>query len=149
MRCTARFLLVLTAAAVAASPASAQAPQDAIAVVDAFHAAMAAGDSAAALATLHEDLVVFESGRVEHGRAEYRAHHFGADMAFSLETERALISRSSGGDADVAWVLSRTHTTGTFRDRDVDSEGDETMVLHRTAAGWRIVHIHWSQRRRS
>ena len=53
-----------------------------LATVTAFHAALAAGDSAAALALLAPDAVVLESGEVET-RAEYAAHHLAADIEFS------------------------------------------------------------------
>jgi hypothetical protein len=41
---------------------------------------------------------------------------------------------------------ARTHTMGRIGDRDVDSNGVETMVLVHTPDGWRIRHIHWSSR---
>lgn len=43
---------------------------------------MAAGDSAALLTMLADDLVVLESGGLET-RAEFRTHHLPADIAFA------------------------------------------------------------------
>ncbi|HEX9691415.1 MAG TPA: nuclear transport factor 2 family protein [Gemmatimonadales bacterium] len=126
----------------------AQAPSPALAAVAAFHSAMEAGDSATVLSLLHPDVVVFESGRMEAGRDEYRSHHLGADMEAAQGLTRDVTFEESGGSGDVAWVIARTRTTGAFRGREIDSEGDETMVLRHTEAGWRIVHIHWSQRPR-
>lgn len=127
----------------AATPAAADDPAT---TVDAFHAALAAGDRDAALALLAEDLTVFESGWAERTREEYAGHHLGADMEFSAATEREIAARSRGEAGDTAWVLTETRTTGTFRDREISSLGLETMVLRRTGDGWRIAHIHWSSR---
>ena len=49
--------------------------------VAAFHAALAAGDSVAALELLAPDAQILESGSSET-LAEYRAHHLPADIAF-------------------------------------------------------------------
>ena len=51
----------------------------AAATVDAFHAALTAGNTAAAARLLAEQALIFESGEVEHGKAEYVAHHLPAD----------------------------------------------------------------------
>jgi ketosteroid isomerase-like protein len=47
---------------------------------------------------------------------------------------------------DVAWVVSTSRTTGTYRERQINSAGAELMVLSRTPEGWRIRAIHWSSR---
>ncbi|MGH7569504.1 MAG: nuclear transport factor 2 family protein [Gemmatimonadales bacterium] len=118
-----------------------------VAVVHAFHQAVTAGDSVRALALLLPDLVVFEAGAVEASRDEYRASHLSADMAFAQATRREVLSERTGTAGDVAWVLTESRATGTFRGRPVDSRGVETMILRRTPEGWRIAHIHWSSRR--
>ena len=48
---------------------------------------------------------------------------------------------------DVAVVMNRTQVTGTYRDREINSTGTETVVLRQGDGNWRIVHIHWSSRR--
>ena len=118
-----------------------------MAVVRAFHEALTAGDSAGALAALAEDVVIYESGGVEASRAEYASHHLGADMMFAAAVTREVEHQTSGMSGDVAWVLSRSHTTGTFRDREMNTRGTETMLLRRTDDGWKITHVHWSSRR--
>ena len=115
--------------------------------MDAFHAALSAGDSVTALGFLSPDVVIFESGGAEMSREEYRSHHLGADIEFSLSTSREITERSVEAGTDVAVVLTRSTTKGTFRDRDIDSVGVETMIVVRTADGWMISHIHWSSRR--
>ncbi len=116
-------------------------------VVRAFHEALASGDSVTALELLAEDVLIYESGGVEASREEYRSHHLPADIAFASSTERELTVERSGKSGDVAWVLSRSTTTGTFREQEINSIGTETILLGLTADGWRIQHIHWSSRR--
>lgn len=146
----------LALAAVAAAPASAQQPSRtpasdsaaAAAVVERFHRALADADSALALALLSDDVVILESGDVE-SRAEYRAHHLPADIAFAraVKSERSPVRVALRGD--VAWATATSTTRGRFHDRDVNSAGAELMVLTRAPDGWRISAIHWSSHKRS
>lgn len=119
---------------------------EAATVVDAFHAALEAGDTAAALALLAPDVMIFEEGGAERSRDEYASHHLGSDAAFAAASEATLSRRSGQAGGDVAWVVSEGRTTGQFNGRTVDRLTTETMVLKRHAAGWRIHHIHWSSR---
>jgi ketosteroid isomerase-like protein len=133
-------------------PAQAQkptsAPPDAAmiqAVVEGFHAALAAGDSSRALEYLHPDLIVYESGHAET-LDEYRNGHLASDIAFSravvFETVGDVIVRGS----DLSLYLREYRMKGAFRDREIDVGGVETMVLAPTPDGWKIRHIHWSSR---
>lgn len=117
------------------------------AVVERFHAAVAAGDSSTVLQLLADDAVVLESGGMET-RAEFRTHHLPADIAFAraVHSERGAVGVTVAGDAAWAWSTSTTH--GTYSDRPVDSANAELMVLARTPAGWRIRAVHWSSRSR-
>jgi ketosteroid isomerase-like protein len=134
----------------AAPPASTgtetEAAASAIAVVDAFHAALRSGAADAVLAVLAEDVMVLEEGGTERSREEYAGHHLPADMAFASATTAEVTRRAAWVEGDVAWVLSEGRTTGTFNDRPVNSVTAETMILHKSADGWRIRHIHWSSR---
>ncbi len=131
-----------------ASSARGAAPDSAAvtATVEAFHAALAAGDSAAAMALLAPDVVVQEAGDVET-REEYAAHHVGADIEF----ERAVPGERKVGRVfqrgDVAWITATSVTRGTFRGRAIASQGAELMILSRSDVGWRIRAIHWSSHR--
>jgi len=116
------------------------------ATVDRFHQALRSGDRAAALDALSPDVTVFESGGAELSRDEYASHHLAGDIAFSAAVATEVTARWTGGEGDTAWVLSRTASRGTYRGRDVDRRGVETMLLRRLAGVWRIVHVHWSSR---
>jgi ketosteroid isomerase-like protein len=116
---------------------------DVLATVQAYHAALAAGDSAAAIRLLHPEVVIFESGHAET-LAEYRGGHLPADIRFAAATRRTVTSESVAVSRDFALYTGGSHTTGQVRDRNIDARGVETMVLVRTSDGWRIRHIHWS-----
>lgn len=130
------------------APAARLAPaaSEAAATVDAFHAALRAADTDAALALLAEDALIFEAGGAERSRAEYASHHLAADSAFAAVTEDAMTRRSGDASGDVAWITSEGRTTGEFNGRAVDRLTVETMLLRRHGDGWRIQHIHWSSR---
>ena len=119
---------------------------EAAAVVDAFHAALKAGDTDGALAMLAGDVMIFEEGGAERSREEYASHHLGADAAFAAAVEATPARRSGWAAGDVAWIASEGRTTGTFNGRPIDRLSAETMVLKRGPDGWRIAHIHWSSR---
>lgn len=116
-------------------------------VITKYHEAMAAGDSAGALALLSDDAVILESGGVET-RAEYRLHHLPADIGFAkaIRSQRGpLLVRVRG---DVAWASSTSTTQGEMNGRAINSTGAELMVLVRTTQGWKIAAIHWSSGQR-
>jgi ketosteroid isomerase-like protein len=138
------FLTGLAAMPLAAQPATNESAEVA-AVVDKFHAALAAGDSTAALQLLADDAVMLEAGSVE-SRSEYGKNHLPADIEFEkgVSTKRApirVIVRS-----DTAWATSTSEVVGTFQGKPVNFVGAESMVLTRESAGWRIRAIHWSSR---
>lgn len=135
---------LILALLVAGLPLAAQ--DDPVAVVDAFHDALNSGDGDAAIAQMAPDVVIFEAGGAEMSRDEYAGGHLGGDMRFAAVVQREVADRQHAIAGDVAWVLTRTRTTGTMGEREIDSRGVETMVLRRTDEGWKIVHIHWSSR---
>ena len=129
----------------------APAMSDSAAVADAvhrFHAALEAGDSTTVMALLASDAVILESGGMET-REQYRSGHLHSDIAFAqaVRAERSAIHVIVRGD--VAWATSTSTAQGEFRGRPVNSTGAESMVLVRTADGWRISSIHWSTRNRA
>lgn len=142
-----RMLGVLSIALVATAPTARAQEPGPVETVRAFYAALEAGDSAAAIDLLAPDVVVLEAGGVEASRDEYASHHLRSDIAFVQSITREVTREMSGMEGEVAWVLGEASTRGTYRGRPIDSVVAETMILKRTPAGWRIVHIHWSSRR--
>ena len=115
-------------------------------VVDAFHAALARGDTAAASALMTDDVLVLESGGAERSKAAYAAHHLAADAAFSKASRDTRQHRTGGVAGDVAWVATEGRVQGETGGRAIDRMTTETMLLRRTPQGWRIFHVHWSSR---
>ncbi|HEY6662635.1 MAG TPA: nuclear transport factor 2 family protein [Sphingomicrobium sp.] len=130
--------LALAAGAGAAPSASPEA------VVDAFHAALAKGDTAGAAALLADDALIFEEGGAERSKAEYAARHLPADAEFSKAVRAAMTRRASQSAGGMAWVASEGRVSGVFHGKAIDRVTTETMILHRTSRGWRIMHVHWS-----
>jgi ketosteroid isomerase-like protein len=118
----------------------------AVAVVDAFHAALGSGNAEAVLLLLTEDVMILEEGGAERSREEYAGHHLPADMAYAAATGSEVTRRSAWIEGDIAWVLSEGRTSDQFNGRAVNRLTAETMILQRHADGWRIRHIHWSSR---
>lgn len=134
----------------AASPAQARMGADSTAVVrvvDQYHRALAAGDTAAALHLLEADAVILESGGLET-RSEYVSHHLPGDIAFAraVTRERGPIEVRVNGNT--AWATSTSTTVGEYGERSINSQGAELMVLTRAEDEWKIVAIHWSSRNR-
>jgi ketosteroid isomerase-like protein len=132
------------------APASAFAQADSarvVAVIEQFHAALAGGDSAGAVALLASDAVVLEGGSVET-REDYAAGHLTADMAFLAGMTTEVVSRTVTMAGDVAWVSTVSHSDGEYDGRSIKSRGAELMILGRVADVWRIRAIHWSSGRR-
>jgi ketosteroid isomerase-like protein len=144
-------IIAVTVALAFASPGQAQTsvalPADthaASAVVDAFHAALGRGDTRAAAALLANDALIYESGGVERGKAEYAAHHLAADATFAKAMARVVTRRAGSAGGRTAWIASESTTKGNFQNKPIKSVSTETMVLRRDRLGWRIVHVHWS-----
>lgn len=146
------FALALLGSAAGAAELSAQdtVTSDSAAVaevVERYHGALAAGDTAAAMSLLADGAIILESGGME-SREEYRSHHLPSDMDFAAAVPRTRGPLQVRINGNTAWVASTSVTEGTFRDRAINAQGAELMVLSRTDAGWLIEAIHWSSRNR-
>ena len=114
------------------------------AAVEAFSAALRAGDEGALRQLLAPNVVIAEGGGVERSFEEYRGHHMPADMAFTQAVSFTLEQRNVVSSGDQAAVISSSRAEGAFRGQAVHSRMMETMVLVREDGAWRIQHIHWS-----
>ncbi|MBN8738986.1 MAG: nuclear transport factor 2 family protein [Xanthomonadaceae bacterium] len=126
----------------------APAAADAVAVVERFSAALAAGDVDKAAAELDPAVLILESGGVERSRDEYLlAGHARADAAFLKEAQVSPRRRTAQASGELAWVGSESAIHAKKGETVLAIDSTETMVLRKTAQGWKIVHIHWSSRR--
>ena len=119
----------------------------AVAVVERFSTALAAGDIERAVADLDPKVLILESGGVEKSRDEYLANHAKADPDFLKDAHVTLKHRSARASGDLAWVASESQIHAMKGADMMMIDSTETMVLRRNADGWKIVHIHWSSRR--
>jgi ketosteroid isomerase-like protein len=148
-------LIVVSTAALAQQPGPAESARTALtgaaaeagAVVDAFHAALKAGDTAKAAALLDDAVLIHEAGGAERSKAEYGAHHLPADAAFAKTSDATLTRRVGHVSGDLAWIASEGDVRSSAGSAGPTvRKTTETMILRRTPQGWRIVHVHWSSR---
>ncbi len=144
----ARLAAALCGALACASPpcpSDTAAEQEALRVVAAYYAALAAGDRTAAAGLLAPDAIVVEAGEVET-REQYLASHLAADIAFAKDFALARAAPRVVVEGDAAWVAGTSVSEGERGGKRLRVLGAELIVLTRRSAGWRIRAIHWSSR---
>lgn len=112
--------------------------------VSAFHQALESGDKAKARSLLADDVLIFEGG-VERSADQYANHHMLADMKYLAVVETTTLEHQVDISGNMALSISRSKTTGNYKDKNVDYEGLETIVLSQSDGKWKITHIHWSR----
>ncbi len=113
-------------------------------VVEQFHAALQSGDEKIILELLAEDVLIYESGGAERSREEYAGHHLHMDIKFMKNMIREVISQKVEETAMTTLVFTESRTHGTFKNKDYNLLGKETVVLKQIEDGWKITHLHWS-----
>lgn len=108
----------------------------------AFRRALESGSEQAVLALLAPEALVYESGDRNRSRGEYAAHHLSSDMALLAKAHVRVLEQAASTEGSLAWVATRSRIVAPA----ADLISTETLVLRRTAPGWRIAHIHWSSR---
>ena len=117
-----------------------------VGVVDQFFQSLVSGDAAAASAVLDPAVLIYESGSVERSRKAYAAEHLGADAAFLRSAQHKVLSRTGDAVGSLAWVATESHLTAQGA-KPTDIVSTETVILRRQPTGWKIIHIHWSDRK--
>ncbi len=130
----------------AANPRIEPSAQSAVEAVTQFSAALQAGDLKRAGALLADDVLILESGGAERSRDEYLSGHATHDAAFLKSAHVQVKQRTARAAGDLAWVATESELHATKEGKPLTLLSSETMVLRRTAQGWRIAHIHWSSR---
>ena len=142
-----------TPAAKPSQPAPAQATglspaaNEATNVVNAFMVALVGNQLDAARELMTPGAVVVVNGQVVGTRDAYIDGPAKGDAAALATVQRELLRRDVSAGTDAALVLSEKR----LRPAGAQAQGPseivtETMVLARTPAGWKIAHIHWSNR---
>jgi len=117
-------------------------------LVNTFMADLAGGQLEAARQLMTPDAVVMANGVVLGDRDGYINGPAKSDVAALNGTQRELLHRSIQAGTDIGWVVSEKRVRRTSADGQGPREivVTETMLLARTAGGWKISHIHWSSR---
>ena len=112
--------------------------------VIAFHSALNSGDEQKTRILLDDAVIIFEGGGIERSAEQYANHHMKSDIAFLSNMQVTLLEHQVQGDSDMAVSMARSKIQGKYKDKDMDIETMETIVLEKQAGTWKIVHIHWS-----
>ncbi len=118
----------------------------AVSVVEAFGKALGQGDLKTAGSLLDPGVLILETGGAERSREEYLAHHAISDAEFLKGTHSQITQRRARRDGELAWVGTESELHASKDGKPMTLLSTETMVLKRSGADWRIVHIHWSSR---
>lgn len=113
-------------------------------VVVKFHQALKSGDKQQARALLADDVTIYEGGSVERSADEYQQHHMAADMAYLAQMQVTTLEHQVSINGETAISIARSHTKGTYKGKERDHQGMETIVLQLQGGQWKIKHIHWS-----
>lgn len=125
------------------------AAEEAVAAVDRFSAALAAGRLNDAAAELASDVVILEGGGAEWSAKEYLEGHAHDDAGFLARAKVRSVNRIARIDGALAWVGTESTIDVVKDGRPVHILSAETMVLQRRGDAWKIVHIHWSSRQQT
>ena len=113
-------------------------------VVSEFHHALKTGDKILARSLLSDNVLIYEGGGVERSADEYANHHMLSDMKYLKNITSKVLEHIVTISGKMAVSSSRSHSTGEFRGKVINSSGIETMVLEEVNGNWKIIRIHWS-----
>lgn len=109
-----------------------------------FHNALENGDAKRVRELLDDDILIFEGGGVERSADQYSSHHMISDMAFLKAIDIKTLEQQIKINGDSAVAMSRSKMKGNYKDKEIDIESMETMVMNKKNGQWKITHLHWS-----
>ena len=115
-----------------------------------YDAALNAKDLEKLATFYHPDATIIEGAGVNNGWVDYRDHHLGPELKEfeGLEFAHTNTKVNMLGDG-FAYVTSQFTIKATMKERTIDSEGRETLVLTKMPDNtWKIRHSHTSSRPR-
>lgn len=142
--------ILLVVAAQAAEPTHAPEEHSVLKTVAAYNEAMKQRSVERLAAVVDDELLVLEGVHKNTGWKDYRDNHIGPEMAEWTELRSSTPAVSAAVvSGDLAYVVQEsTLTIVTAKDETVLSAA-ETYVLRRKAKGpWRIVHVHFSGKKK-
>ena len=115
-----------------------------------YDAAFLSKDLNRIAAFYHPDVTIYEGAGINNGWADYRDRHLGPELKAFENLEFAhsgtKVTVLPGGES--AFAISRYTIKAKMGERMLDNEGLETLLLIKTAEGWKIRHSHTSGRAR-
>jgi len=120
--------------------------QSVVAVVEQFSKALQSADFKRVGELLAPDVLILESGGAERSREEYLGHHAISDAMFLKGAHAQIMQRTARIEGSLAWVGTESELHAMKDGKALTLLSTETMILKKTGADWRIVHIHWSSR---
>ena len=143
-----RLMIPLASLSLLAHPPSKPNPEAEVqALVKAYHEALVRKDMEALKKLFHPDLVVFEAGGVDKGRGAYLEHHLGPELKeLKSWTYGPMETSVLMGDPTSVALCRFTYEAILEGGKLSKGKATESLVLIRTAEGWRIRHLHWSSR---
>ena len=109
-------------------------------------AALVSGQLEQARAQMTPNAVVVANGHVIGERDDYINGAAKGDSAALRSVQRELVRRDARAGTDVAWVVSEKRVRPAAATQGPSEVVIETMLLAKTAEGWKITHVHWSGR---
>ena len=121
--------------------------REAVKVVNDFMGALASGQLENARQLMTPDAAVIANGHVLGNRDSYINGAAKGDATALASVQRELLRRDVKAGPNVGWVLSEKRLSAPGAGKDAPGEVvTETMLVAKTAQGWKITHIHWSGR---
>lgn len=113
-------------------------------IADALYAALVEGDDTTVGKLLSENIVILEGGHAQKSRDEYMSGHMKSDMAFLPNINREIISREVSQSDGLAWVITHSRSTGTYKGKELNFTSREMLVMRHNGTAWQITLIHWA-----
>lgn len=139
------FLLLGVSPAISSDPE----PSDAsmISFWREFREALFSDDFDTVAASFAADAIVFESGAAEKDLGSYLEHHLKPEMPMLATISPSLVGQDYMRAGDVGWIMTVTKWDSEREGKTVTTSSAETLVLQFEHGGWKIKHVHWSNRR--
>ncbi|MBT8112363.1 MAG: nuclear transport factor 2 family protein [Gammaproteobacteria bacterium] len=111
-----------------------------------FHNALENGNATRVRELLDDNILIFEGGGVERSADQYTSHHMISDMAFLKSIDIKILEQQVKVHGNSAVAMSRSKMSGNYKEKEIDIDSMETMVLNKKNGQWKITHLHWSNK---
>jgi len=139
----------LPAATTQQAPVMSPEARDAVELVDAFVAVLAAGQLEAARQFMAPDAVIVANGKTLGTRDRYIDGPARGDAAALRTVDRDVLGRNAWAGPGFAYVVTEKRLRTPGATNGPSEVVIETMLLRKTEGGWKIAHVHWSGRHAS